>query len=214
MQQDKIVLAIVDDHPMVIEGLKTLLKPEAAVYAAISFSKGQEFISFLNQNEVHLVLLDISLPDANGIELCKEIKKISPKTIVLGLSNQAERSMMLQMLQNGASGYLLKNVSPDELLTCIQEALDGRVTFSKEAKEIMARPSKAELSEVASITKREKQILQLLAQGKTTAAIAAELFLSPLTVDTHRKNLLQKFDVKNTAELLMAAVQQKLLSNM
>jgi DNA-binding NarL/FixJ family response regulator len=211
MQQDKIVIAIVDDHPMVIEGLKTLLKPEAAVYAAISFTKGQEFVSFLNQNEVHLVLLDISLPDANGIELCKEIKKISPKTIVLGLSNQTERSIMLQMLQNGASGYLLKNVSPDELLTCIHEALDGRVTFSKEAKEIMARPSKAELSEVASITKREKQILQLLAQGKTTAAIATELFLSPLTVDTHRKNLLQKFDVKNTAELLMAAVQQKLL---
>jgi DNA-binding NarL/FixJ family response regulator len=214
MQPDKIVLAIVDDHPMVIEGLKTLLKPEAAVYAAVSFTKGREFISFLNQNEVHLVLLDISLPDANGIELCKEIKKMSPKTIVLGLSNQAERSMMLQMLQSGASGYLLKNVSPDELLTCIQEALDGRVTFSREAKEIMARPSKAELSEAASITKREKQILQLLAQGKTTAAIAAELFLSPLTVDTHRKNLLQKFDVKNTAELLMAAVQQKLLSNM
>jgi DNA-binding NarL/FixJ family response regulator len=211
MQQDKIVLAIVDDHPMVIEGLKSLLKPETAIYTTVSFTKGREFISFLNQNEVNLVLLDISLPDANGIELCKEIKKISPKTIVLGLSNQTERSMMLQMLQSGASGYLLKNVSPDELLTCIQEALHGLITFSREAKEIMGRPSKAGLNEVASITKREKQILQLLAQGKTTATIATELFLSPLTVDTHRKNLLQKFEVKNTAELLMAAVQQKLL---
>ena len=211
MQQDKIILAIVDDHPMVIEGLKSLLKPETAIYTTVSFTKGREFISFLSQNEVDLVLLDISLPDANGIELCKEIKKISPKTIVLGLSNQTERSMMLQMLQSGASGYLLKNVSPDELLTCIQEALHGLITFSREAKEIMGRPSKAGLSEVASITKREKQILELLAQGKTTAAIATELFLSPLTVDTHRKNLLQKFEVKNTAELLMAAVQQKLL---
>lgn len=211
MQQDKIILAIVDDHPMVIEGLKSLLKPEMAIYSAVSFTKGREFISFLSQNEVDLVLLDISLPDANGIELCKEIKKISPKTIVLGLSNQTERSMMLQMLQSGASGYLLKNVSPDELLTCIQEALHGLITFSREAKEIMGRPSKAGFNEVASITKREKQILELLAQGKTTAAIATELFLSPLTVDTHRKNLLQKFEVKNTAELLMAAVQQKLL---
>jgi len=211
MQQDKIVLAIVDDHPMVIEGLKSLLKPETAIYTTVSFTKGREFISFLSQNEVDLVFLDISLPDANGIELCKEIKKTSPKTIVLGLSNQTERSIMLQMLQSGASGYLLKNVSPDELLTCIQEALHGLITFSREAKEIMGRPSKAGLNEVASITKREKQILQLLAQGKTTATIATELFLSPLTVDTHRKNLLQKFDVKNTAELLMAAVQQKLL---
>ncbi|NHA06136.1 response regulator transcription factor [Mucilaginibacter sp. HC2] len=211
MQQDKIILAIVDDHPMVIEGLKSLLKSEMAIYTAVSFTSGREFISFLSQNEVNLVFLDISLPDANGIELCKEIKKISPKTIVLGLSNQTERSIMLQMLQSGASGYLLKNVSPDELLTCIQEALHGLITFSREAKEIMARPSKNGLNEVASITKREKQILQLLAQGKTTAAIATELFLSPLTVDTHRKNLLQKFEVKNTAELLMAAVQQKLL---
>ena len=211
MQQDKIILAIVDDHPMVIEGLKSLLKPETAIYTTVSFTKGREFISFLSQNEVDLVFLDISLPDANGIELCKEIKKVSPKTIVLGLSNQTERSIMLQMLQSGASGYLLKNVSPDELLTCIQEALHGLITFSREAKEIMGRPSKAGLNEVASITKREKQILQLLAQGKTTATMASELFLSPLTVDTHRKNLLQKFDVKNTAELLMAAVQQKLL---
>jgi len=211
MQQDKIILAIVDDHPMVIEGLKSLLKPETAIYTTVSFTKGREFISFLSQNEVDLVFLDISLPDANGIELCKEIKKISPKTIVLGLSNQTERSIMLQMLQSGASGYLLKNVSPDELLTCIQEALHGLITFSREAKEIMGRPSKAGLNEVASITKREKQILELLAQGKTTATIATELFLSPLTVDTHRKNLLQKFEVKNTAELLMAAVQQKLL---
>ncbi|SDQ01545.1 two component transcriptional regulator, LuxR family [Mucilaginibacter sp. OK268] len=211
MQQDKIILAIVDDHPMVIEGLKSLLKPETAIYTTVSFTNGREFISFLSQNEVDLVFLDISLPDANGIELCKEIKKISPKTIVLGLSNQTERSIMLQMLQSGASGYLLKNVSPDELLTCIQEALQGLITFSREAKEIMGRPSKAGLNEVASITKREKQILELLAQGKTTATIATELFLSPLTVDTHRKNLLQKFDVKNTAELLMAAVQQKLL---
>jgi DNA-binding NarL/FixJ family response regulator len=211
MQQDKIILAIVDDHPMVIEGLKSLLKPEAAVYTTVSFTRGREFISFLNQNEVQLVLLDITLPDINGIELCKEIKKISPKTIVLGLSNQTERSMMLQMLQNGASGYLLKNVSQDDLLGCIQEALHGLITFSQEAKEIMGRPSKAGHNEVASITKREKQILELLAQGKTTATIATELFLSPLTVDTHRKNLLQKFEVKNTAELLMAAVQQKLL---
>ena len=211
MQQDKVIIAIIDDHPMVIEGLKSLLKPEAAVYATVSFTRGLEFISFLRQNEVNLVLLDISLPDVSGIELCKEIKKISPQTIVLGLSNQTERSMMLQMLQSGASGYLLKNVSPDELLTCIQEALHGLIAFSREAKEIMGRPSKAGLNEVASITKREKQILELLAQGKTTAAIATELFLSPLTVDTHRKNLLQKFEVKNTAELLMAAVQQKLL---
>lgn len=211
MSQDKIILAIVDDHPVVIEGLKTLLKSETDINASVSFTQGGEFLSFLKENEVHIVLLDIMLPDTNGIELCKEIKAISPDTMILGLSNQAERSLILQMLQNGANGYLLKNASADELVSCIQEALDGRIAFSREVKEIMARPSKAKTEGLASVTKREKQILQLISHGKTTATIAEELCLSPLTIETHRRNLLQKFEVKNTAELLMAAVHQKLL---
>jgi DNA-binding NarL/FixJ family response regulator len=211
MYQDKTIIAIVDDHPVVIDSLKTLLRSEAAVYTVISFTKGRDFISFISQNQAQLVLLDIGLPDANGIDLCKEIKQISPQTIVLGLSNQPERSIIQQMLKNGASGYLLKNVSSAELMNSIREALNGLITFSKEAKEIMTRPSKADFNEAALITKREKQILQLLSLGKTITTIAGELLLSPLSVDMHQKNLLQKLEVKSTAELLMVATEQKLL---
>jgi DNA-binding NarL/FixJ family response regulator len=114
--------------------------------------------------------------------------------------------MIMQMLQNGATGYLLKNISSEELTACIYEALSGHITFSKAVKEIMARPSVNDLKGIAQLTKREKEILQLIADGKTTATMAQELNLSPLTIETHRKNLLQKFEVKNVASLIKAAI--------
>ncbi|TWV98940.1 response regulator transcription factor [Chitinophaga pinensis] len=204
-------LAIVDDHLIVLEGLQQLLLHAETISVAGSFTTGTEFLSFLKKNTIDIVLLDISLPDINGIDLCLEIKKLSPSTIVLALSNHSERSMVLQMLQQGASGYLLKNISGEELVACIHEALDGQITFSQAVKEIMSRPSVTELKGVPRLTKREKEILQLIAEGQTTPDIAATLHLSPLTVETHRKSLLQKFEVKNVALLIRTAVEQKLL---
>lgn len=211
MLHDKITLAIVDDHPVVIEGIKSLLKQEPLLGAALSFTTGGDFLAFLKTNEVQVALVDIMLPDMSGLELCKEVKKISPDTLVLALSNQEERSIILQALQNGASGYVLKNASSEELMRCLHDVLNGDIAFSREVKEIMTRPSRMELKEVPTITRREKEILQLLAEGKTTAVMAEKLQLSPLTIETHRRNLLQKFKVNNAAELVMFAVQQKLL---
>ena len=114
----------------------------------------------------------------------------------------------MQMLQNGASGYLLKNVSVQELTSCIYEALNGEVAFSKAVKEILARPSANDLKGIPQLTKREKEVLQLIAEGKTTALMAKHLFVSPLTIETHRRNLLQKFEVKNVASLIKIAADQ------
>ncbi|WP_346238775.1 response regulator transcription factor [Niabella insulamsoli] len=207
---EKIEIAIVDDHPMVVEGLKTLLKKEKNIVTH-SFTNGANLISFLQNNEVDVVLLDIVLPDVNGIEVCKEIKTMASRTVVLALSNQAERSIILQMLQNGASGYLLKNVSADELLQCIEEAQKGGIAFSKEVKAIMAKPSQYDLQAVPSLTKREKEILKMIAGGKTSQQIADTLFLSLFTVETHRRNLLHKAGVKNVAELIKIATDYRLL---
>ncbi|NML39656.1 response regulator transcription factor [Chitinophaga sp. G-6-1-13] len=212
LMNDNIVLAIVDDHPIVIEGLRTLLKEEPQISIAGSFTRGKDFMDFLQHNKVDLVLLDIMLPDTSGMDLCRDIKKLSPDTVVLALSNHTERSIILQILQNGASGYLVKNVSSTELLNCLKEALKGEIAFSKEVKEIITRPSQHEFKQVPTLTKREKQILQLVSQGKTTPVMAQELNVSPLTIETHRRNLLQKFDVKNVAELIMAAVQHKMIT--
>jgi len=114
-------------------------------------------------------------------------------------------------LQNGATGYMLKNVSSEELVNCIHDALQGRITFSNAVKEIMAQPTISELNGPPRLTRREVEILGLIAGGGTTSMIAESLFLSPLTVETHRKNLLQKFQVKNVASLIKMAMEQGLI---
>ena len=114
------------------------------------------------------------------------------------------------MLQNGANGYLLKNASSSEIVSGIADALNGQIAFSKEVKEIIARPSAADLKKIPSLTKREKEILRMIADGKTSVQIGEELFVSPFTVDTHRRNLMQKFEVKNVAALIKIASENSL----
>lgn len=207
----ELITAIVDDHPIVIEGLKTLLANEENLRITSSFCTGADILAYLLDQPLDLILLDITLPDISGIELCKQIKQISINTRILILSNHTERSIIMQAIQNGASGYLLKNSSIEELRHCIAEAIKGNICYSKEVMEIISRPSKNELQGAPRLTRREKEILALIAAGKTSQIIGQELFLSPLTVDTHRKNLIQKFGVKNVAELVMAATQQQVL---
>jgi len=168
MKKNKIIIAIVDDHPIVIHGILSLLGKDDGISIAGSFNTGADFMSFLPKNMLDVVLLDIMLPDINGIDLCRQIKTISPGTCIIALSNHTERSLILQMLQNGASGYILKNASVEEIRNCIAEALAGNIAFSNEIKDIIARPSVNELKGRPQLTKREKQILQLIAEGKTT----------------------------------------------
>lgn len=210
MENEKINIVIVDDHPIVIEGLRMMLKSQPFFHVAGSFTSGEETLSYIRSQMVDIILLDITLPDANGTELCREIKKISPDTSVIMFSNRSERSIIMQSIQNGASGYLLKNTSIDELVICIRGALSGDIVFCNETKQIISRPSQNDMP-IPRLTKREKQILQMVAQGKTSNVIAEELFLSPLTVDTHRKNLLQKFQAKNSTELINRAIQQRMI---
>lgn len=211
MPSHKINIVIVDDHPIVIEGLKQMLNDQPVFHVSQTFTKGSEVICFIKSHEVDIILLDITLPDISGIQLCEEIKQLSPETSVIMFSNRSERSIIMQCIKNGASGYLLKNVSMDELMDCFKNVLSGNIVFCSETRNIISKPSPQEFSTLPRLTKREKQILQLLSQGKTSQRIAEELFLSPLTVDTHRKNLLQKFNAKNSAELVNRALKQNII---
>ncbi|MEN0053120.1 MAG: response regulator transcription factor [Mucilaginibacter sp.] len=211
MLQPKYTIAVVDDHPVVIEGLINLLSKNENFEIAGGFTTGAEFIAFLKKTPVHIVLLDIILPDSNGMDLCEQIKVISPATVVLALSNHDSRSAIMKMLEKGASGYLLKNASVDELVNCINEALNGQIAFSNAVKEILARPQIGRISENVKLTVREKEILKLIASGLTTPNIAAQLFLSKFTVENHRKNLLQKLKAKNVAELITTATRENFI---
>lgn len=210
----KSIIAVIDDHPVVTEGVRALLEGNNVCKHILSFAKGEELLLYLNQNIIDIILLDIILPDQDGIDLCREIKKSAPQTLVIGFSNQAERSIILQLLQSGASGYLLKSATANELLNGIKQVKLGEIVFCSGTKKIMAKSQQFQEDNkriLPSVTRREKQLIQLLAEGKTTVAIADELFLSRFTIDTYRKNLLQKFKVKNTTELLMLLVQENLI---
>lgn len=207
----KIKLAVVDDHPIVVQGIVSLLESLNDIEVVGSFYTGTDLLTFLKDTHLDMVLIDVMLPDINGIELCAEIKKISPNTIVLAISNHTERSIIMKIIQNGASGYMLKNASVEELKDCMKNAMRGDVAFSKEVIEIIAKPSFNDLKGSPKFTKREKQIIQYIAKGKTTSQIADELFLSPLTIETHRRNMMQKLDVKNAIELINTATERLLI---
>ncbi len=204
-------IVIVDDHPVVLQGFRFLLQDISDVEIAACFTNAADCLAFLTTHFADIVLLDINLPDKNGIELCAEIKKLSAATRIIGISNNHERGIITRMLQNGASGYILKNASAEELIGCIRDALDGKLVLSQDVQLVLAQSHAKELAGVPRLTHREKEILKLIAAGFTTAAMAEQLCISPLTVETHRRNLMQKFEVNNAAALIRVAGEHKLI---
>lgn len=213
IQDNSVNVAIVEDHPIVIEGLRKILAAESIVKDVSEFHTGNSFLEKLKSDNstVDVVLLDISLPDSNGVDLCREIKEINSDIIVIGFSNHSDRSLVMQLLDHGASGYLLKNASAAEIISSIKEAIDGHITFNDEIRKVMTRPSAGDLKRLPPLTKREKQVLLKVSEGKTSVQIAAELQVSPLTIETHRRNLMQKLESKNVAGLIKVAIERKLI---
>lgn len=201
---------IVDDHPMVIAGIKSLLFDSKVVEISGTASDGYVALEALKSSDAEVALTDINLGDLNGIELCGMLKKARPNLKILGLSTFKERSYITRMIDAGASGYLLKNASKEELEEGIVAAWRGRMFLSQEASQVLTSPA-AKASPTPLLTAREKEVLALIAEGMTNQEIAAKLYVSPLTVDSHRKNLLAKFGVKNTAAMVKVALEQHLL---
>ncbi len=204
-------IGILDDHPMVREGLRAALSELTTVRVKSLFNNGTDLLQYSNLKDLDIILLDVFLPDINGIDLCLKIKKLYPSIIVIGMSSQAERGIVTQMLKNGARGYLLKSASLDEFKQGVLEAVGGRTVFCKEVHKIVYKTSVRDLFPVPRLTRREREILSLLKLGKSTQEISETLFLSYLTVQTHRRNLLNKFGLKNTIEVLNFCKENGLL---
>jgi len=203
---------IVDDHPIVISGISGLLSDFQIVDVVGKLQSGVALLDYIETNEVDLILMDIFLPVINGIDLCKTIKQKYSKIIIIGMSSQSERSLVIQFVQNGGNGYVLKSASFDEFKNCIYKAIDGEIVFSDEVRAIISQPQSEDLDRIPSLSRREKDITLLLSKGKSTQEIADELFLSFLTVQTHRRNILQKYKVKNVAELITFLLKNNLLN--
>ena len=200
-----IKLFVVDDHYMVIEGIRALLQNETAIIWLGHATNAASCMAFLQQQLPDVILMDINLPDKSGIDLCKEVKSMYPSVKILGLSTFNQQSFIKKMMNNGASGYVLKNASGQELMEGITTIVQGKEYLSFDAAIALRHIDKK--SNVPVITRREKEVLELIANGFTNNEIAKQLFLSCTTVDTHRKNLLAKFEVKNIASLIKQAMQ-------
>jgi DNA-binding NarL/FixJ family response regulator len=203
----KTSLFIVDDHYMVIEGIRSLLQHERDIEWMGHATNAASCLSFLKQHQPNVILMDVNLPDMSGIELCKEVKKLYASVFIVGLSTFNQQAIIRNMMDNGASGYVLKNATKEELLTAIQKVMKGDIYFSWEAVESL----KDKESKAPIITRREKEVLKLVAEGFTNAEISEKLFVSVPTINTHRKSLLEKFEVKNTAMLLGKVYRMRLL---
>ena len=204
-------LFIVDDHPVVIEGLRALLAGEKDITWVGQAMNAQSCLGFFVNNSADVVLMDISMPGTDGVALCATMKENYPGLFVLGLSTFNQGLYIRKMMENGASGYILKNSSKEELVQAIHTVYDGGIYFSGEAGEALAEYQRSEKNAAPVLTPREKEILGLIAEGYTNPQIAEKIFLSPFTVDSHRKNLLAKLDVKNTATLIKYAVEHRLI---
>ena len=203
-----IKIFITDDHYMIVEGIRSLLQNDADLEWMGHATNAESCLAFLKLNKPDVVLLDISLPDKSGIDLCRELKAAYPDVHIIGLSSFNQQSFIQKMMESGASGYILKNATRDELKEAIETVMTGKSYLSSEAALTI---EKNEDSKIPVLTRREKEILALIAQGLTNNAIADKLFISTTTVDTHRKNLLAKFNVRNTATLIRQAAQFQLI---
>jgi len=195
---------IVDDHYMVIEGIRSLLQNEKSIEWMGHAMNASSCLAFLNKQLPDVILMDINLPDISGIDLCREVKIKYPSVFIIGLSTFNQQSFIQKMMDNGASGYVLKNATQDEITSAIETVMKGKTYLSEEASNTLRKDNGAAII----LTRREMEVLELIADGMTNAEIAQKLFISVTTVDTHRKNLLAKFETKNTAALIKIAVSR------
>lgn len=201
---------IVDDHQIVIEGIKSLLQNQDYIEIVGSANAAQNCLQFLKSKTIDVILMDINLPDINGIELCGIIKNEYPNIQVIALSTHNQGSYIRKMIENGASGYLLKNTDKHEILKAISTVNDGKSYLTVEAERSLRYENELQ-NKLPKLTKREKEVLTNIANGMTNLQISEKLFISIDTVDSHRKNLHTKLNVKNTAMLIRFATENGLL---
>lgn len=199
---------IVDDHYMVIEGIRSLLQNDKEIEWMGHASNAASCLAFIKTNQPDVILMDINLPDKSGIDLCKEVRATYPHVFVIGLSTFNQLSFIEKMLEFGASGYLIKNADRSEIMEAIHAVMHGKQYLSADASQVVRH---AHNNNSTMLTRREKEVLALIAEGLTNQEIANQIFVSVSTVDTHRKNLLQKLNAKNTASLVKLAMDQRLI---
>jgi DNA-binding NarL/FixJ family response regulator len=215
MQNPPIRILLADDHQLFMDGLHSLLDELPGYVVVAKVADGAEVFSILARASVDCVLLDIQMPKMNGIEVTKLIKRDFPHVRILAVTMDSNYETVKAVLRAGADGYLVKNLGKIELAKALETVSQGQIYVSPELATVVlygiAKRKAPIFSHQESLTKREKDVLFLIIDGLTNDQIGNKLFLSPLTVKTHRANMLSKFNCPNTAALVKYALENKLL---
>jgi DNA-binding NarL/FixJ family response regulator len=208
----KIRLLVADDHAIVRDGIVSLLAKEQAIHVVCTASGGYEVLEIISKNEIDVCILDINMPGLDGIETAKLIRQRKPETRIIMLTTYNDREIISELVHAGVSGYMLKNSDKEELVEAINKVMRGRHYFSDEVEKIILEGlTEKKNTEVIPLTDRELEVVQLLAREYTNDEIAAELHISYRTVETHRKNIMQKTKSGNLAGLIKYAYSKGLI---
>jgi len=207
-------ILLVDDHQIIIDGLLLLINSVEGMKVIGDANNGKEAIELLKVLDADVVLMDIDMPVMNGIDATKAIKDQAGKTKVIILSMHCESGMVKELIEIGADGYLLKNASKEELIQAITKVADGKQYFATDVTLSLLNNDKPQLQSNLEIelTKRETEILKLIADGFSNKEIGEQLFISHRTVDTHRTNLMKKLEVNNIAGLISFAIKNRIVT--
>jgi len=212
-ERNQINVLMVDDHQMLIDGIKQILGETDHINCVAEANNGEEALTLLKVTQVDVVLLDMQMPRLNGIETAKLIRKRHPSIKILALSMNENQRHIQQMLKLGAKGYLLKNTGRENLIKAIERANKGEITIDPKISQqiILGLTNGPETEFIPQLTRREKEVLELIAQEKTTQEIAASLFITQNAVEYHRKNLFVKFEARNVVGLIRKVIEKGIL---
>ncbi len=214
--EKKITVLLADDHSIVRSGIASLLSLSEDIEVVAEAENGREAVDLTLQKEPDIVLMDIGMPILNGLEATRQIKKHLPKTRVLILSGYDNDEYILQVVQSGANGYILKNTVTKDLYAAIRSVKSGQAFFSPSVSKVIVegylnRDKGDSKMPLHRLTSREREILQLVAEGNLHAKIATRLNISVRTVDTHRNNIMKKLDIHDTAGLVNYAIKNSIV---
>jgi DNA-binding NarL/FixJ family response regulator len=204
-------IMITDDHPMVAKGLVKILNEQPGLEVLATFTNGKDLLNELKEHQPHILLLDMHLPEIEGPELAVQILKKYPSVKIIILSSSDVLMQVKKMLQLGCSGYLLKDADDRTIIEAIETVIGGGQVLSPVLQQQLLEDLFKKKKPVTDLTRREKEILQLITEEYTNQEIADKLFISPHTVDNHRVSLLSKMQAKNTAGLVRKALEQGLV---
>ncbi|MEE9349592.1 MAG: response regulator transcription factor [Flavobacteriaceae bacterium] len=207
-------LAITDDHKMVLQGIKTMLKNTLHIKVVATYENAEETLKNIAKDNPDVLLLDINLPDINGIDLCKQLLKKQPELKIIALTNFDDTSFAKRMLKNGAHGYLLKNTDKLEILEALKTVLSGDLYLHKSIQKKMLNHQNKKTNDNGlkpNLTRREHDVLVAISEELTTQQISDKLFISAKTVETHRMNLMSKLGAKNSVGIIKIAMEKELL---